>query len=199
MYNTKTRKEKRSILMAMVMGDGCLKKNNVLSITHCARQKDYLIFKAKLLAEVLEINVPKVYQTEHEYESWRFNKGHKLFRIYRNWIYKNDVKTFNLDWLRYITPQGLAIWYMDDGSLIAKKRNGKIHAFELYISTYLSKEENQVLIDWLFDTYQIKFNQNQNKGKYRLRCSTQEARKFVELVKPFIVPCLEYKVNMTRE
>jgi len=198
MYNTKTRREKRSILMAMVMGDGCLKKNNVLSITHCGRQKDYLTFKAELLAEVLGVDVPKVYQTEHEYESWRFNKGHKLFRIYRNWIYKNDIKTFKLDWLRYITPQGLAIWYMDDGSLIAKKRNGKIHAFELYISTYLSKEENQVLIDWLFDTYKVKFNQNQSKGKYRLRCSTHEARKFIELVKPFIVPCLEYKVSMTR-
>ena len=42
---------------------------------------------------------------------------------------------------------------MDDGSLCKKVRNGKIHAWELYLNTYLSKEENQVIIDYLVDEF----------------------------------------------
>lgn len=41
---------------------------------------------------------------------------------------------------------------MDDGCLFAKKRNGKIHAWELYLNTYLTDEKNQIIIDYFIKT-----------------------------------------------
>lgn len=74
-----------------------------------------------------------------------------------------------------------AVLYMDDGSLTAKKRNGKIHAYDLTISIYGEKEECQYLIDKL-STLGMKFTLKLNKGKYSIRCETKSARKFIQYV-----------------
>lgn len=75
---------------------------------------------------------------------------------------------------------------MDDGGLSQKKRNGKVHANDLILNTHLSKEENQVIIDYFKEEWDIHFTQIKNKNRYRLRCGTREARKFISIVEPYI-------------
>ena len=48
--------------------------------------------------------------------------------------------------LNRLNALGIAIWYMDDGGLSQKKRNGVVHANELMLNTGLSKENNQIII-----------------------------------------------------
>ena len=87
---------------------------------------------------------------------------------------------------------------MDDGGLSQKKRDGKVHANELMLNTGLDKQKNQIIIDYFKDVWGINFNQYKNKSVYRLACGTKEARKFIQIVKPYVeqVDCMKYKLNV---
>jgi hypothetical protein len=89
----------------------------------------------------------------------------------------------------------LAIWYQDDGSLTAKKRGGKIHAYDLTLNTYLSKSQNEIIISYFKEAWSINWGLSKSKGKYRLRMGTKEARKFIKLIEPYIVPDMRYKIE----
>ena len=48
---TKITKESRNLLIALLIGDGTICKNNVFKIAHCEAQLDYLQWKIKQLNE----------------------------------------------------------------------------------------------------------------------------------------------------
>lgn len=194
MYQIKTIKEKRSILLGMIIGDGCISsyknRSYKLVIRHSKKQDDYLLFKKGLIESIFYNQTLKVIEVQ---KGLQIQKCSKIFRIYKKWFYTNGVKDFSKI-LKYLNLQSIAIWYMDDGSLTAKKHEGKIHGYELTLNTYISKEQNQIIIDWFYLNYNIKFTQTKSKGKYRLRMGTKEARKFCELIKDYIIPSMKYKL-----
>ena len=122
-------------------------------------------------------------------------KSNKYFRVLYKYLYKNGKKTIPLKALNRLTPLSLAIWWMDDGCLYAKKRHNKIHAWELYLNTYLSDEENQVIINYFQQKWGIVWKLNHDKGRSRLRCSTKEGRKFLNIIRPIVnqIQCMQYK------
>lgn len=196
-------KENRGILVGMVLGDGYLRKvsrnTSCIIIKHSYEQYEYLDYKAELLSKVFKCKKPAIRIIDNNgYKGAILFKGHRYLDILRKWIYIGGKKTYSRKILNYLTPQGIALWYMDDGSLIAKKRDGKIHAFEMYLSTYTTKEENQVIIDYFKEVWDVNFTQTKNKGKYRLRCGTKEFRKFREIIEPYIIPSMRYKIDMYR-
>ena len=79
---------------------------------------------------------------------------------------------------------------MDDGSMSIKKIDGKPRGAEITLNTYLTTEENQVIIDF----FQSQFNINKSKGKYRLRMGKKEAMKFF----PMIIPSMRYKIDFNK-
>ena len=130
------------------------------------------------------------------YPGIRFSKGSKYFRVLRKWLYSNGVKQISRYLLDKLDLEGIAIWYMDDGGLSAKRRNGKVHAYELFLNTHISKENNQIIIDYFKETWNINFQQVKNKGSYRLRMSTYEIKKYLPLISKFIIPSMQYKIIM---
>ena len=88
---------------------------------------------------------------------------------------------------------------MDDGNLAKKKKNGKIHAYELYLNTFVSDEENQTIIDYFKEVWNIKFSKVKNNGGYRLRCGTIEARKFINIIKEYVLPSMQYKIDISKK
>jgi len=194
----------------MVLGDGYIyvardkRWNNSyysrIVIKHGGKQKEYIEYKAELLHKLLGGKKPKVCRINNNgYIGHVIVKNNKYFKTLRNKIYLNDIKTFSEDVLNMLTPHGIAIWYMDDGSLYPKKRNGKIHAYELVLCTYKSKKENQIIIDYFKNVYDINFTQVKARKYYRLRCGTKEARKFICIVKKYIIPSMQYKINISQE
>lgn len=195
-YMKVTSKE-RLLLLSMVLGDGSINKNGYFSVRHCLAQEEYIKWKYCLLSGSIKLS-EIYYVSNNGYGSFEFRtKVYKFIKRYRNIIYSNGGKKLShLRFLNKLEPLHLAIWYMDDGSLTQKKRNGLIHANELYINTYISKDENQLLIDYFKEKWSIYFHQSKNKGKYRLRCSTREARKFLKIVEPYVsqVKCMKHKL-----
>lgn len=188
-----------SILTGMIYGDGCLhinvKRNNyvTLIIKHGEKQEDYLKFKAKLLSSILDSEIKVRAIQNNGYKAFTFSKGHTAFQGLRKTFYPNGVKTFTKDNLDRLTPEGIAIWYMDDGSLAAKKRNGKIHAHEMSLSTYTTFEQNEIIIDY-FKTYGIILTQRKNKNHFTLRGGTGSAKTLSNLIREFVHPSMKYKL-----
>ena len=166
------------------------------SIIHSIEQREYLEWKIGILHSIIGGNKPSIIEFDNNgYKGVKAMKSHRYFRVLYRYLYKNGVKTIPLKALNRLTPLAIAIWWMDDGSLCKKVRNGKIHAWELYLNTYLSKEENQVIIDYFQNVWNVKWNLNLSKGKYRLRCSTREGRKFLSIIRPIVyqIKCMRYK------
>lgn len=180
---------KNKILLACCLGDGHLSSNGTFEITHCAKQKKYIEYKASLFnREIKEKN-------DNGFAAFYFRKGvfnnHDNGQEVRKKLYGVfGHKYFSEEIVHNIDKFSIAILYCDDGSLIPLKKNGKIHAYKCTISTYCTKDECIRLADKINELFSVKFNVNKDKGKYLLRCGTKEARKFIPQIKD-ILPTLE--------
>ena len=200
-------KNNKGILIGMIIGDGYLSQRkdkrwnytqNSIQISHCIKQKEYLEHKSELLLSIFGGKKPNVNEFNNNgYPGCRMMKTHKYFRVLYKLLYPNKNKVISRNVLNYLNPQGIALWYMDDGNLVTKRRNGKIHAYELRINTYLSYEENKVITDYFSEVWDINFTIVKDKGKTKIRCGTREARKFISIIKPFIIPCMQYKIDIS--
>lgn len=200
-------KRKKSVLIGLILGDGYLNPNSgvALEIVHGSDQKFYLEYKAKLLAKLLHCKEPKIYHRVSN-DTYKISKGHRYFRILRKWIYKHKEKRFSKKILKYLTPEAIALWWMDDGthSIDIRKSTGKItaHAFKLY--TFTNEEDTQNIIDFFKEIYDIKFYPLKHRLKsgeirYYLQCRTKEGRKLSDLLRPYILPEFSYKIMKPNE
>lgn len=197
-------KEVKDFIIGTVFGDGHLSlpaKNARLQLTHGDPQKFYIEHKAEILKDIC----PQGVKTKFIYDK-RNNKNYLSHTIC---TYVNEYLTelhsiFYPQGKKYITPKALnlltseaiAYWYMDDGGL-GKYRfpNGRV-AIDLYLNTYMSNQEHNSIINYFKHTYDIEFKINKNHGMYRLRIGKLQAPKFIEIVKPYILPGFEYKINL---
>ena len=173
------------IVLGMTLGDGYLSNRGILKICHCEKQKEYIEWKAsffnKEIKYFLNNGKPSYY-----FEIGTYNNSLKGKEIRKKLYGVLGHKYFSQAIIDEIDLFCLAILYLDDGSLCAKKRNGKIHAYDLVISIYGRKDECENLIKKLKDNWNLNFTLKFNKGKYSIRCGTREARKFLTLIRPLI-------------
>lgn len=207
---------KKSILIALCIGDGYIThekqvKNgviyqyNYLEVSHGSPQKEYIEWKADLCRKLTgkkcnishRISKPRSNGrggTIRKTEEYRFTCTHKYFRVLRKWMYKNNKKVLDPFYLKYLTPEGLAIWYMDDGCTYVSKSKKD---YQATISTYTSKKEAETLIKFFKDKFNIEFHlQHQCKDQYNIRTYSSQTLKFIKLIEPFVPDCMAYKVKV---
>ena len=204
---TKFNKESRNLIIGMLLGDGTISNNYVFKLSHGYKQKEYLEWKIKLLNEYgIKNNGLKYYIQKIGY-----NIGSTVYysqlstipfiKVLRRVIYKPKKEYFNRKILNRLDALGIAIWYMDDGHINIRKTGDKIHGFYIKIATCLSKEQNQIIIDYFKEVWDISFYQfkegKPGKNTYSLCCGTQEGVKFIELIKPYVESCpsMLYKIQ----
>lgn len=187
----------KRLLLALCIGDGYLYKDrNCLSIGHGQLQKDYLQHKADLLSSLLYKKV-KIYSTISKlgYESWRLKVSHKYFRFIRERLYKNNEKVISEKILSKLDNKCFAYWYMDDGSLYSKKKAGKVHAYEMVLSTCCPIEQASIILNWLEERFDVKGTLKKDKQWYSIRFGTKAAKIIAEAIKPYIIESMLYKVT----
>lgn len=190
--------ELRGLLVGMTLGDGYLKERNTsvsLVIKHSARQRDYLQHKADLIGRALRTSPPRISDIDNSgYPGVVLHKTHRYFRVLRKWLYVAGRKVpSNL--IRFLTPQGLALWFMDDGGLGIGYRRGRIHRVEVFLNCHTSREDAQKIATAIQERFGILFRPVANKGSFRLRCGTHEGRRFASIISPFMVNGMRYKVD----
>lgn len=201
---TKFNKESRNLIIGMLLGDGTISNNYVFKLSHGEKQKEYLEWKINLLNEYgIKNNGLKQY-----IQTIGYNVGSIVYysqlsiipfiKVLRRVIYKPKKEYFNRKILNRLNALGVAIWYMDDGHINIRKTNDKIHGFYIKIATCLSKSDNQIIIDYFKEVWDISFYQfKEGKETYSLCCGTQEGVKFIRIIKPYIESCpsMLYKIQ----
>ena len=186
-------KEQLEILYGTLLGDasiGMQWNEARVSFTQGGNQEVYFNYKCSFFKDLLgKINKSKRYdkRTNKYYSKYsvRF-KCHKFFTEMYKKLYPNGIKTVTKEWLVEITPRGLAFWFMDDGS------NCGVLATNCF-----SYEECMLIKDWFKNKYDIDVTiQNQkNKGgiQHIIYVKASSRPNFYNLVKPYIIPEMEYK------
>lgn len=190
----------RSIIMGTLLGDACLKMNSgssaYLSIGHSSSQKEYILWLYDNLKTICN-SPPKPSLDKRGYETYYLgSQSREDFIELRNRTYPGGIKKLSDWWLNQITPLAMAVWYMDDGSLVYANKSKSIFAFATHGFTI---EENYMLKGSLLDNFGIHAEVRPSKSplgrvQHSLVISDDSFNKFVEIVKPHIPPCMLRKM-----
>jgi len=198
--NTRVLKEKKlllkltelqkTVIIGTILGDGCLitsrsGKAARLQVRQNAKYHEFVSWKYDFLKDWV-VTKPR-YDRYNDSFVFRTISHPDLMDIKRI-FYRDNVKIIpsNIKEL-LIDPLSLAIWFMDDG-------NGNKQYPYLRLSTYAFKEEgNKLLQICVKDNFGINSKiVNSSKGFY-LYFLKDNALKLYKLIKPNVIPCMEYK------
>lgn len=207
----KLNKEQKSLLIALLLGDGTISSNYVFKLSHSEEQREFLEWKVKLASKVgFKLNGIKEYISKCGYNVGK-NVLYSQFSInptikaLRRTVYI-PKKTISRKLLNWLNPLGLAIWFMDDGCINinnSKQRSSIQHTIK--IATCVELNIANIIINYFSEVWNIKFRLfNEGKNTYSIASSTEEdCYNFVNLIKPYIiqVPSMLYKIrkDLTKE
>jgi len=199
-------KEKKGILIGTLLGDSSLFKhpqgrNFNIQFTHSVAQKDYATYKANIISQMLFNEKAKLF----EMPNYGYKKGsrtimyrsrvHNLINSVRKILYRDKKKTITYRALDCLTPQGLALWYMDDGCTMRRYYpDGGIHRQHVKLSTCsFSISENFAIAYYFKKRWNINFHVRPYQWPY-LTCGVKEGLKFQSIIKEYIIPSMQYKL-----
>lgn len=199
--------DQEQILLGSLLGDGSISSNGVYSETHCVKQTDYVAWKCAMLRNFFNgglerrkhSHVYKGVEKRYLVPSIR-SKTSPIFRQWRNAFYtEGGVKRVPRYLVDRLTALGLAVWYMDDGSVCrrGKKRTHYItlctHGFNLADVTYL-----QTLLRnrWNICSSLSRASKYGDRDVgWAIYLSGGNAARFLDVVAPYIHPAMAYKLG----
>lgn len=192
----KITKEIRRIALFMALGDGCIVKYGYLTIKHCIKQKEYILYKYRLIK--ILCNRAPIEITNNNFKAIKLStKCLDFLKLYRRVLYPNNKKTLTRRILNKLNPLGIYLWYLDDGGMSKRKVKNGYAIKEVMLNTGLNKKENQIIIDYFKDVWNISFSQVKNHNRYRLRCGKREGKKFLKIFSKYHndVISMKYKID----
>lgn len=209
-------KETEQVIIGGLLGDSYIRqreKNCMLQMQHGPAQEEYIRWKFSFL-EKDGLNTPKgvfriiVNSFGKQYPSFMcYTKQHYSLNPYRHLFYDGKKKIVTRNILNKLTPLGLAIWYMDDGSRNLQYRVNKqgvryIGSRVLKIcSDSFTYQEHLIIqqyfsVVWGIDMRIEKRNVGKPNESYRCAFNAVNSNKLIPIIKPYIIPCLEYKIDL---
>ncbi len=194
--NLKLTSVQRDIVVGLTLGDGHLETQNngrtyKLKIEHSVFQKEYLDWLYAEFHNWVRMT-PKLRLKDNKPFSYHFSTySHESLGFYGKQFYNNKKKIIPIDIEKLLTPLSLAIWFMDDGSLKSKRHN-------TYIIHTLGFKRNELerVQNVLLKKFGIETSLHKQKQKYlRLYILSKSAEKFRDVVSPYIIPSLKYKLG----
>lgn len=196
-YNLEIKNDLKQLLIGSLLGDGCFcsigkhTKNMCLSIAHSGKQKEYLEYKWDILNKYNLVSPIIKYHLNnkrysHELVEYRFRtKLHPIFTDIRNKYYdSNGHKRVFEEFVKDIDALGLAIWYMDDGYVTKNSCILSTCSFTL--------EEQSLLTNILLAKFDLHFTIGKHNNSMYLQA--RDFPKFVELIKDYVIPSMQYKL-----
>ncbi len=184
----------RDVLIGTVLGDGSLKisrsgKAAQLQICHSFSSKEYVFWKQQIFKNWVFAE-PRYYQINNSL----------IFRTISHPLIYEYMKIFYIERIKIIPKNisdilksdlSLAVWFMDDG-------NGYLDRDAYRISTYaFGLKGNLLLQQCLSKNFGLKVNLVRDSKGFQLYIPTSDgsAIKFKDLVKPYILPPMRYKIE----
>lgn len=206
----------RGMLVGMVLGDGYLQVRHRLTkgkypyiaasmqIKHSVAQLAYCEHKAEQLRRATgrkcEVRFYEATAKGKQYPQAQVCFSHPYIRNLWSWMYRDGAKKINRQTLDYLTPEGIAIWYMDDGTgRVNRNKDGRITSCSTSIATMCSKEEVDTIIDYFKAAHEIEFKARFDKRRppekaWFIEANTAASQQFAALVGPHLHPSMECKL-----
>ena len=204
--NKLTTKQKQ-IIIGLLLGDAYLQIQNQektfrLRLEQSFKHKDYIdhliyIFDEWFLSKLkLITRTNKNNNFVNTFQCQTFS--HKAFNEIANlFLDSNFKKIINPDIKKSFTALSLAYWFMDDGGKLDYTSNqGK--AIVLNTQSF-SLDEVTFLNKMLIDKFELKCWTKKNKGKHIIVISGYSYKKVINLIGPFIIPSMSYKLPIKRK
>lgn len=204
-------KEQKSLLIALLIGDGTISSNYVFKLSHSTLQREYLEWKVGLLNKYgIKNNGVKEYISKCGYNTGKSVLYSQMsltptIKALRRSVY-TPKKTITRKLLEWLNPLGLAIWYMDDGCInvnTSKQRSSIQHTIK--IATCVDDDTIKTIINYFDEVWGIHFRPfKEGRNTYSIASSSElDCEKFIKIVKPYIeqVPSFLYKIrkDLTKE
>ena len=191
----------RAIVYGTLLGDGYLRPTNsgsdhhsyALSLCHGEKQLEYLKWKYEELKNfvTMEHFIVNTRSFRGNAPTYAFNTiSHPFLNEAHGICYSAaGKKDITQAWLEQLSPLALAVWYLDDGSL-----NQRYHTIVLCTNSF-SREGQLLAIDYFKNTYDIHpVLEPRRKGQTVLRINASQSHKFMDIVAPYVPPCMSYKL-----
>ena len=181
--------EQKSIIIGSLLGDGYLRivpgrKNAFLEINHSFSEKDYVDWKYQKLKDLVK-SLPKQRRGKGQRIAYRFfTRQHpELTKLYQKFYRGRGKIVPNLK----LNPLMMAVWFMDDGN----------KSYETYYlnTQHFDYQSQERLIQMLKEQYGIESSLNRDKEYYRIRIKQNSASRFRGLIRNYIIPMMEYKLE----
>lgn len=204
--------EFNNIMCGLLLGDGNLsiphsnkwntsKTNARLMVGRTLKQKAYNEWLYEQLKPFVKFP-PKHFledKVNKKYPRHTLISSLHKYMTYLYSIWYSDIKRIPQWYVReFLNEKALAIWFMDDGYCSLSNNGGSV---QLALSTnQFILEDTEFLRDLIEERWGIKFNVFGQKTKtgmgYRLNLYNKyEASKFQEIIRPYIIPSMEYKLK----
>lgn len=191
------------IIVGSLLGDARLECRSVgaraeitarLRIHHGDKQREYVRWKYEQLKEfvltpprqITWVN-PKRGLTEI---SWYFHtRSLREFGILHQYFYERK-KILPLYIEKLLSPQALAVWFMDDGSRTESGGTLSTHSF-------IKKDQKRILT-FLKEKHEIIGSIVKDRTKWKISFNQLAFAKLVSVIQSFIVPSMIYKIAYPR-
>jgi len=193
--------EEEEILIGTLLGDACLflpanpsfEDAPEGSIRHSLKQKEYCLWKYNKLIRLCGVN--------YEYEllskqTGKIYKGicmlirrHHILKPIYDMFYcgKNNKKRITEEIMNKLTPLGLAVWFMDDGS-----KSGK--SYKLCTNGFTEEDVRKAIVV-LKNRFNLNCTINFDKKKPLIYIRMNSRDTFNNLVEQYIHPEIRYKLQ----
>lgn len=190
----------REILVGLMLGDGHLETQNQgrtfrLKVEHSISQREYVDWLYKQFHNMVLTEPQLKLQTIQgaiRRKYWFSTISTGALRFYGQQFYQNKKKVVPRIIGKLTTPLSLAIWFMDDGSLKSLSHRARIINTQGFGGVDLKR-----LRDMLLKKFHIRTTLRRQSEGEQIYIPSTEAEKFIFLVKPFILPSMEYKIKLT--
>lgn len=198
-----TRKDKRDLLLSLLLGDGCLSYSSNrltagITLGHCIEQKDYLELKVNFLSKAFDKKIKVRQMNKGTAVQASFHK--RRFKAWRKFVYKNGKKDLARILPFIINPiRATSFWLMDDGYVepsFDKNKAGEKVFYSACLRLFTcdqSLETHEYMIEWFYKNFSVRpkvaysKNNKTNKSYPFLKFNTVDSLKIWEQIRVFVM------------
>lgn len=185
------------VLLGTAIADACLVKRSRkggtrIQICHSNKQKDYAEWKVKMLSDN-GIVFGNPYSIPDNNTTMFRSLTYQELNEYYSMFYRGRKKIIRRNVLNLFQPLALAIWMQDDGSMCKGDNLIRLH------TECFSDREQETICKYFASAWHITAKVNWVSKERNLKCialGINGTKKFIDLIKPFIIPSLEYKIRL---
>jgi len=196
--NLKLSEKQREILVGLLLGDGHLETQNNsktfrLKVGHSVQQAKYVDWLYEQFREWV-LTPPQEKQVNINGKSfvnfWFNTISCECFRFYAQQFYRGREKIVPKMIDKLLTPRGLAVWFMDDGSLKSKEHKAIILNTQCF-----TVSDIRILQKALVKNWEIESQLRKQKDGIQILITRDSATRFAKTILPDLLPEFYYKLH----